>query len=168
MASGMSDPPQTTTNIVGFKRLRKVVKMADPSGAANLTLSDLRACLPLTTPDLRVVKLSVWSANADMISCVFPVGSTNNVHPGDDAAWSDTGVVGQSVAQLHITPAFDYRNFWFVSGFDASTVLATFAGAAGTIMTVDVSVNYRTAVQSCPALLYLNELRAIEPKPSSA
>jgi hypothetical protein len=163
MATNLMDPPQTSTNVVGFKRLRKVVTTAPNTGLGSLTLGNLRSCLPLTDPELRVIKLSVWAPDAGPLSCVFPVGSSNNSHPGDDAAWSDEGVPGQSRSQIHITPAFDYRNFWWPSSVSADTLLATFVGnksQQGGSLLVDVTVQYRTGVQSCPALLYLQQLRS--------
>ncbi len=111
-AGNAMDPPQTTTNVVGFKRIRKIVNTN--GGTGQLTLGDVRSCLPLTTPDVRFVKLSVWSTDEATLSCVFPVGSSTNVHPGDDSAWTDDGVPGNSRAQIHLTPAFDYRNFWLM------------------------------------------------------
>lgn len=127
-------------------------------------MGDVRNCLPLTSADLRFLKLSVWAPDHTLLGCVFPVGSTNNLNPGDDATWTDEGVPGQSRSQLHVTPAFDYRNFWFVNGFSGSTIIATFSSAAeaGLALTVDVTVQYRTTPQSCPAATYLAELRAAE------
>jgi len=161
MAGNARDPPQTTTNVVGFKRIRKVVTVA--SAAGQLLLGDVRSCLPLTDPELRFVKLSVWAGDDDTLSCVFPVGSATNVHPGDDATWTDNGVPGAQRAQIHLTPAFDYRNFWFLVGQPNSTVIATFGTTGPSVsFIVDVTVNYRTAVQTCPALEHLRMLRELE------
>lgn len=158
-AGNAMDPPQTTTNVVGFKRIRKIVNTN--GGTGQLTLGDVRSCLPLTTPDVRFVKLSVWSTDEATLSCVFPVGSSTNVHPGDDSAWTDDGVPGNSRAQIHLTPAFDYRNFWFIDGVAANTVIATFGVPTTGVnsVIVDITVNFRTAVQSCPALEHLKYLR---------
>jgi hypothetical protein len=142
------------------------VNLAGTTGTGSLTLGDVRSCLPLVTPELRFVKLSVWGPDELTLSCVFPVGSASNIHPGDNATWTDDGVPGAKRAQIHLTPAFDYRNFWFVLGQADSTVLATFgvapAPTAATGLIVDITVNYRTAVQSCPALDHLHELRKFE------
>jgi hypothetical protein len=159
------DPPQTTTNVVGFKRLRKLVPVAfSPHVPGQLTIGDLRACLPISNPELRILKLSVWGEDTRTLSCVFPVGSNVGLHPGDDAAWSDIGVPGNSRAQIHVTPAFDYRNFWWDNNTVAATILATFdVSPLGTVgaqqLIVDVTVQYRTSIQSCPALVYLQQLR---------
>lgn len=159
-AAGSFDPPQVTTNVVGVKRIRRLIT-TDTTGAGSLTLGELRSCLPLTTPELRFIKLSAWGGDTDPLSVVFPVGSGTNLHPGDDAAWSDIGVPGSRRAQVHLTPAFDYRNFWFSSGMSDSTVIATFVdGPPPAAPIVDVTVQYRTAVQSCPALDHLAKLRA--------
>lgn len=156
------DPPQVTTNVVGFKRLRKHVTMT--GGAGTLTLDDVRTCLPLTAPELRFVKLSVWGDDTENLSCVFPVGSSTNLHPGDNAVWSDTGVPGNARAQIHLTPAFEYRNFWFDAGMAGTTVLATFGSSPTDTATliVDVTVQYRTAVQSCPAFAHLQKLQQLK------
>lgn len=163
MATGFADPPQVSTNVVGFKRLRKQVTIST-DGTGALTLGDVRSCLPVTSADLRFLKLSCWASDTDKsLSCVFPVGSTNNLHPGDDATWADYGVPGQARANIHVTPAFDFRNYWFTSGVAAAQVIATFAQTADTnprAIIVDVTVQYRSAVQTCPAMAYLDVLRA--------
>jgi hypothetical protein len=145
-----------------MKRIRKEVALA--SGVGSLTLGDLRSCLPLTTPELRVIKLSAWGTDEETLSCVFPVGSATNVHPGDNAVWTDNGTPGNQRAQIHLTPAFDYRNFWFLSTADSTIVLATFGSSvtASEHIIVDVTVQYRTAVQTCPALEHLQQIRALE------
>jgi len=162
-AGNARDPPQTTTNVIGNKRIRKVVAIA--AGVGSLTLGELRTCLPLTTPELRIIKLSVWGNDDDMLSCVFPVGSATNVHPGDNAVWTDNGTPGNQRAQIHLTPAFDYRNFWFLSTADPTIVIATFGLSSSTAtgsLIVDITVQYRTAVQTCPALEHLQQIRALQ------
>jgi len=163
-AGNAIDPPQTTTNVVGTKRIRKLVPLTLKVG--QLTLGDIRSCLPLTLPELRFLKLSVWGGDDTDLSCVFPVGSITNLHPGDDAVWNDTGTPGNQRAQIHLTPAFDYRNFWFNSGMPATTIIATFGADPGAPtlvnLIVDVTVQYRTAVQTCPALEHLDQIRAQE------
>lgn len=157
-AAGPRDPPQTTTNVVGFKRIRKTVILT--ANVGSMTIGDLRNCLPLTTPELRIMKLSVWSSDTDTLSCVFPVGQSNNTNPGDNSVWSDDGTPGALRAQIHLVPCFEYRNFWFQAGVSNSTVVATFGSnsiATGNLI-VDVTLQFRTAVQSCPALDHLNEL----------
>jgi hypothetical protein len=164
--TGPIDPPQTTTNVVGVKRIRHVVLIAASVGS--LTLGEIRSCLPLTNPELRILKLSVWgaddagvSATSAAISCVFPVGSATNLNPGDNSTWVDEGTKGQQRAQIHLTPCFEYRNFWFQTTLAGSTLIATFGQAtAVSQLIVDLTVQYRTAVQSCPAMDHLRQLQA--------
>lgn len=167
--SGPIDPPQTTTNVVGVKRIRKIVPIVASVGS--LTVGDLRSCLPLTNPEIRILKLSVWGQDVNngvatdlhsaAISCVFPVGTASNSNPGDNSTWVDEGTFGQQRAQIHLTPCFEYRNFWFQSTVAASTLIATFGQAiAASELIVDITIQYRTAVQSCPALDYLRQLEA--------
>jgi hypothetical protein len=159
--TGPIDPPQITTNVVGMKKIRHLVNIAAAVGA--LTIGDIRDCLPLSTPEIRILKLSVWGNDSisSTISCVFPVGSATNLNPGDNSVWVDEGTFGQQRAQIHLTPCFEYRNFWFVAAVPASTVIATFgqSGTGASQLIVDLTVQYRTAVQSCPALEYLKELQ---------
>jgi hypothetical protein len=169
--TGPRDPPQTTTNVVGLKRIRKIIPIVASVGS--LTLGDLRSCLPLTTPEIRILKLSVWGSDANpgtsaelpsaAISCVFPVGSASNLNPGDNSTWVDEGTHGQQRAQIHLKPCFEYRNFWFLAGVATSTLIATFGQATATSqLIVDITIQYRTAVQSCPAMDYLRQLEAQE------
>jgi len=159
--SGPVDPPQTTTNVVGMKRIRKIIAIST-AGVGSLTLGEVRACLPLTNPALRILKMSIWGPDGSQISCVFPVGSASNLNPGDNSVWVDEGTTGQQRAQIHLTPCFEYRNFWFLTGLASATVLATFGGNSGTAsqLIVDLTVQYRTDIQTCPALDYLRELQA--------
>jgi hypothetical protein len=167
--TGPSDPPQTTTNVVGTKRIRKVVSILASVGS--ITLGDIRNCLPLDNPEIRILKLSVWGQDANpgvtselpsaAISCVFPVGTPPNTIPGDNSTWVDEGTRGQQRAQIHLMPCFEYRNFWFLTGLSAATLIATFGQATATSqLIVDLTVQYRTAVQSCPAMDYLRQLQA--------
>lgn len=158
---GPVDPPQTTTNVVGVKRIRHLVPIT--GGVGSLTLGDIRLCLPLTAPELRILKLSAWGRDGSQLSVVFPVGSAANLNPGDNSVWVDEGTTGQQRAQIHLTPCFEYRNFWFLTGLTGATVLATFgsgAATAGDQVIVDLTVQYRTAIQTCPALEHLRELEA--------
>lgn len=165
---GSRDPPQTTTNVVGIKRIRKLVTLV--AGAGSLTIGDVRSCLPLDAPEMRIMKLSVWGpdANASLgsagnVSVVFPVGTASNSNPGDNSVWVDEGTTGQQRAQIHLLPCFEYRNFWFVTGVAAATLIATFGSAVATAqLIVDITVQYRTAIQSCPALEHLRALQAEE------
>jgi hypothetical protein len=167
ITSGPRDPPQTTTNVVGIKRIRKTILLA--AGAGSLTIGDLRSCLPLDAPELRIMKLSVWgpdSGNSAIapfgnISVVFPVGTSSNSNPGDNSVWVDEGTSGQQRAQIHLLPCFEYRNFWFVTGTAASTIVATFGSSVLLAnLIVDVTLQYRTAIQSCPALDHLRALQS--------
>jgi len=166
-ARGLVDPQQTTTNIVGSKRIRKIVALV--SGVGSLTLGDVLGCLPLTTPEIRVFKLSVWGNDVASLSCVFPVFNppVNSLPalqgiPGDNSSWVDEGTPGSQRAQIHLTPNFEFRNAWLstVNNGNAA-VLATFA-ASGTSapgqLIVDLSLQFRTTKQSCPALTYLEEI----------
>jgi len=164
--TGPIDPPQTTTNVVGVKRIRKLVSITASVGS--LTLGDVLNCLPLTSPEIRILKLSVWGqddvaagAPSAAISCVFPVGLASNLNPGDSSVWVDEGTKGQQRAQIHLTPCFDYRNFWFKNTLNPLTLIATFGQATPVSqLIVDLTVQYRTAVQSCPALDYLRQLQS--------
>jgi hypothetical protein len=166
-ARGLVDPQQTTTNIVGSKRIRKVVALT--SGVGALTLGDVLGCLPLTTPEIRVFKLSVWGNDVASLSCVFPVFSPPvptpdrlQGIPGDNSSWVDEGTPGQQRAQIHLTPNFDFRNSWLsTAGNGNAAVLATFAssGTSGASqLIVDLSLQFRTTKQTCPALTFLEEL----------
>jgi hypothetical protein len=167
-SSRRADPPQTSSNILGFKRLRQ--KLSVPVAGASLTLGSIRNCLPVTAPEIRILHLSVWAPNSKPISVVFPIsnaisppaiGSPDPGTPGDNSTWTDVGVLGNSVSQIHLRPAFDYRNFWFTSANRDPTLIATFGGtlAVDELLTIDISVQYRTAPSACAALLYLNSLR---------
>jgi len=167
-ARGLVDPQQTTTNIVGSKRIRKIVNLV--SGVGAVTLGDVLGCLPLTTPEIRVFKLSVWGNDVNSLSCVFPVFTPNaNSNPvtkgipGDNSTWVDEGTPGQQRAQIHLTPNFDFRNSWLSTANNGnSAVLATFASGpttpGGGTLIVDLSLQFRTTKQSCPALTFLEEL----------
>jgi hypothetical protein len=170
-ARGPADPPQTSTNIVGDKRLRKKVQLSGGNGT--LTVNDVRACLPLTSPEFRVLKLSVWaSASAtSLLSVVFPVrepGFQNNPGgfvpgtPGDNSAWADEGTQGALRPQVHLMPNFDFRNYWFTSVNVGTQVLATFGGTATDLLVVDITVQFRTAVQVCPAMGFLLQIQGGE------
>jgi hypothetical protein len=170
---GPRDPPQTTTNVVGVKRIRKNIAIA--ANVGTLTIGDIRLCLPLDAPELRIMKLSVWGPDSGVgagglpvapgsLSVVFPVGSATNSNPGDNSVWVDEGTSGQQRAQIHLRPCFEYRNFWFLTGAAGSTVVATFGLTTPTVavVIVDVTLQYRTAIQSCPALEHLRQLQAEE------
>jgi hypothetical protein len=157
--SGATDPPQTSTQIVGEKRLRKKVQLAGGNGS--LTVENVLSCLPLTSPEFRVLKLSVWaSATANsLLSVVFPVkaaaGAGVSATPGDNSAWTDEGTQGAMRPQVHLLPNFDFRNYWFTQANDGTQLLATFGGTATDLLVVDITVQFRTGVQSCPAMAYL-------------
>lgn len=173
--SNVVDPPQTSTQVVGVKRLRKNITIN--AGVGQLTLAELRTCLPLTNPELRILKFSVWGqdgtpnveAQNNAISCVFPISNpvagTSPGSPGDNSVWSDNGTSGHQRAQIHLKPAFDYRNFWFTSLNLGTELIATFGGDVNVVTTqfiVDITVSYRTAAQSCPALEHLEALRSAQ------
>lgn len=164
--TGSRDPPQTSTNVVGSKRIRKIVTLA--VGVGQLTIGDIRSCLPLTAPEIRILKLSVWGPDTSPtatvpvgnISVVFPVGTASPLSPGDNSVWVDEGTIGQQRAQIHLLPCFEYRNFWFPSATPTGTLVATFGSpVAAANLIVDITVQYRTAVQSCPALEHLHALQ---------
>jgi hypothetical protein len=172
---GPVDPPQTSTNVVGDKRLRKKVQLA--GGAGTLTVGNVRSCLPLTSPEFRVLKLSVWASAAanSLLSVLFPVrnpgfqqnpGSFVPGTPGDNSAWTDEGTQGALRPQVHLMPNFDFRNYWFTSDNVDTQVLAMFGGTATDLLVLDISVQYRTAVQGCPAMDLL--LRMQDPSLDSA
>lgn len=164
---GTRDPPQTTTNVVGIKRIRKLVNLV--AGVGSLTIGDVRSCLPLDAPELRIMKMSVWGPDVTAtgpignVSVVFPVGTASNSNPGDNSVWVDEGTTGQQRAQIHLLPCFEYRNFWFVTGVAAATLIATYGSTTPTgQLIVDITVQYRTAIQSCPALEHLRAMQAEE------
>lgn len=163
--AGRREPPQITTNVVGVKKIRKTLSLV--AGVGSITVGDIRTCLPLDLPELRIMKLSVWGPDANTlgaignVSVVFPVGTASNTSPGDNAVWVDEGTTGQQRAQIHLQPCFEYRNFWFNSGVAASTLIATFGSTqSNASLIVDITVQYRTAIQSCPALEHLRALQA--------
>lgn len=172
-ASNQRDPPQTTTNVVGFKRLRKTI-IAPVSGNIAITVGDIASCLPFQTnnSEFRILKFSVWGPDSagstssifSPISCVFPVSNPAtagfNGTPGDNAVWADEGTAGHQRAQIHLTPAFDYRNYWLGPlNNGPGAIVSTISTSTTSTVIVDVSVQYRTVVQACPAMEYLNELR---------
>lgn len=164
MASGPSDPPQISTNVVGNKVVRMVITPEPSVGSKFVLAKDILFCLPVLNPDCRILKMSAWGEDHDYISCVFPVGGTDN-GIGDDAAWSDRGVPGQSLAQMHVTPSFNFRNRWF--SLKGETRVATFSTTQKPDKTyksviVDFTLQYRTALQRCPAYLYLESVREEE------
>jgi hypothetical protein len=174
VARGARDPPQTATNVVGNKRLRKIVNITDGNGT--LSLSDVVACLPFSTnnTEFRILKLSVWGPDfttagfTQSLSCVFPVAtivaSPLIPTPGDNSAWEDDGTQGQSRAQLHLTPNFGYRTYWLsqprngIGALIASFSLLPLSTASQTLL-VDISVQYRTVPQLCPAAEHLRQLQ---------
>lgn len=160
-ASGPSDPPQLNTNIVGVKVIRKILTPEATTGNIMVLAKDLLNCLPVVNPNARILKMSCWGADHQQISCVFPAGGADN-GVGDDAAWSDRGVPGQSLAQIHVTPSFNFRNTWF--SYKGQTRVGVFSSQRSSTeaylpLTVDFTIEYRTALQSCPAYLYLQEFR---------
>lgn len=144
-ANNRVDPPATSTNVTGFKRIRKVVTLV--AGAGNLTINSITSCLPLTNPQIRIVKLSVWGNDTANLGCAFPTSNG-----GDISVWSDDGVPGQSRAQIHLTPNFAFRSKWFLLG--DTSIIAQFTSTLATLsVIVDISLEYRTNVQSCPAFM---------------
>jgi len=173
---GARDPPQTATNVVGNKRLRKIVNITDGNGT--LSLSDVVACLPFSTnnTEFRILKLSVWGPDtsnvadsSQSLSCVFPVAtivaSPLIPTPGDNSAWEDDGTQGQARAQLHLTPNFSYRTYWLaqnrngIGALIASFSLLPLTAASTRTLIVDISVQYRTVPQLCPAAEHLRNLQ---------
>lgn len=176
---GPVDPPQTSVQIVGFKRIRKVVALPTGSGAGTITIGDIAGCLPLSTnnSEFRVLKMSVWGSDGSgsagtqtpSLSCVFPV-SNNPVTPlaptpGDNAAWQDDGVFGQSRPHIHLTPSFEYRNYWLSPlkngpGAIVASFVQTTGGTGSLSIVVDITLQFRTVVQACPALDHLNQIQS--------
>jgi hypothetical protein len=176
VTKGARDPPQTATNVVGNKRLRKIVNITDGNGT--LSLSDVVACLPFSTnnTEYRILKLSVWgpdysnsTVSTQSLSCVFPVAtivaSPLIPTPGDNSAWEDDGTQGQARAQLHLTPNFSYRTYWLAQNRNgADALIATFSllplsTVLSQTLIVDISVQYRTVPQLCPAAEHLRNLQ---------
>lgn len=155
LTSGPKDPSPVTTNVKGVKRIRKKVQLA--AGIGQMTIGDIITCLPLTTPEIRIMKFSVWASatSPSLLSVVFPVSNVTGF--GDNAAWNDEGTQGQQRPAIHLIPNFNFRSFWFTPAF-SSNVIATFGGTATDLLVVDITVEYRTAVQSCPAMVYLQTL----------
>jgi len=144
---GPIDPPATTNNIVGTKRIREKVQLVAGNGI--LTFATLLTCLPLTTPEIRIMKLSVWaSATAgSFLQCVMTSGISNS----DVATFTDEGTQGAMRPQIHIRPSFNFRNTWYSAASAGGTPVATFGGTATDLLVVDVTLQFRTAVQTCPA-----------------
>jgi len=152
--SGPVDPPQTSTNIVGIKRIRKKIQLA--AGVGSLDTTQIGACLPLNSAEFRIFKLSAWaSASANsLLSVVFP--ASTGIGTGDNSAWTDEGTQGSVRPQIHLIPNFAFRDIWFNP--TSSLVIATFGGTASDLLVVDITLQYRTSQQSCPALDYLRTL----------
>jgi hypothetical protein len=173
-ASNIRDPPQTTTNVVGFKRIRKNIAVSN-TGIGSLTVGDVTSCLPFAAGNtqFRILKFSIWGPDSDgdnlvaPLTCVFPISNaaalTFTGTPGDNSAWTDEGVQGQSRPQIHLTPAFDYRNYWLSSTLNGpAAFIATFSTSISNHVIIDLSIQYRTTVQSCPAMDHLTSLRGKE------
>jgi hypothetical protein len=150
--TGPVDPPPTSTNITGVKRTRHDIHLA--AGVGSLSWSAVGNCLPIdnATSELRIIKLSVWgpAAPGSDITVVFPISSAPTVY-GDAQTWVDSGTQGSLRPAVHLTPNFNFR-----STFVSASLATPFATFGGSIMSedliVDVTVEYRTNVQSCPAL----------------
>jgi hypothetical protein len=140
--TGPIDPPQPNTNVVGIKRIRKKLQLVAGNGVLQAT--DIITCLPLTGASIRILKFSAWgSATAgSFISVLFG----NAASGSDTQTWTDEGTQGSIRPQIHLTPNFNYRNTWITTG-----PVASVSGTATDLIVIDVTVEYRTAVQSCPA-----------------
>lgn len=155
--TGPVDPPQTTTNIVGIKRIRKKVQLT--AGVGQITILDIQNCLPLTAPEFRIMKMSTWaSASAgSLLTVVFPLGTSRAF--ADRSSWTDEGTQGSIRPQIHLIPNFSFRNAWLQnSDPEFPGPVATFGGTATDLLVVDITLQYRTAIQSCPALTLACEL----------
>lgn len=151
-ARGLSDPPQTSTNVTGFKRIRKEVTTA--ASAGSLTLGDIRTCLPVTGAEIRILKLSAWAGATaqNRLTVVFPV-TIPTLAIGDNAVYEDEGTQNSMRPSVHLKPNFLYRNFWFTAAVPLTTVIATFTSIPAIEgLVVDISLEYRTSPQTCPAL----------------
>lgn len=146
--TGSIDPPQTTTQIVCVKRIRTKVQLA--ADTATLTADKIIACLPLTNAEFRIMKFSVWgSAGANsFIQVLFPSRAID----GDDSTWADEGTQGSIRPQVHLTPNFRCRENWILTS--STQVVATFQGTATDLLVVDITLQYRTVSQSCPAFWF--------------
>lgn len=148
MVRGPSDPPQTSENFVGMKRFRKKVQLA--AGVGSMTIADLAGCIPFSgTFFFRIMKMSVYaSASANsLLTVVFPLTITSGI--GDQKTFVDEGTQGSIRPNIHLIPNFDFRTRWFQN--DVVGTIATFGGTASDLLVVDVTLEYRTATQTCPA-----------------
>jgi hypothetical protein len=155
--SGPYDPPPTNENITGIKRLRKKLQLV--AGVGSITIADLFSCLPITfatTGEMRILKLSAWaSASANsLLTVVFPIG--NGASPGDIQTWADEGTQGALRPAIHLTPNFMFRSSWIPN--TVPLTIATFGGTATDLLVIDITVEYRSAAQSCPALVLAQSL----------
>jgi len=146
LVGGPQDPPPTDLRITGVKRLRKKLQLA--AGTGIMTLGNVRSCLALGAAyEFRVMKFSVWaSAGANsLLQVTFPTASD-----GDFATYADEGTQGAVRPQVHLMPNFQFRSRWFGAADDTQN-LANFVGTATDLLVVDVTVEYRSSSQSCPA-----------------
>jgi len=150
LVNGFADPPPTTTQIVGQKRLREKVQLV--GGVANFPLATPLSCLPLLAPEIRVLKVSVW-ASAAANSLLTVVFNPSNAGGGDAATFVDEGIQGSARPAVHLIPSFLYRSVWWNASGAVGVSLLTLGGTATDLLVVDVTVEYRTAVQACPAYM---------------
>jgi hypothetical protein len=114
--------------------------------------------------------VSATSTHTPQLSCVFPVSNNPATPlaptPGDNSAWEDDGVFGQSRPHIHLTPSFEYRNYWLGPLKNGpGAIVASFAQASPTSasnIVVDITLQFRTVVQACPALDHLNQIQSTQ------
>lgn len=146
--TGPLDPPQTNTNVVGVKRIRKKLQLV--AGNGTISSGDILSCLPfIVGAAFRVMKVSVWGSATpgSFLQVQLGDGSVNS----DIQTWTDEGTQGSVRPQVHLTPNFDFRNTWIGPSLAGGPIVAA-TGTAMDLLVVDITLEYRTFVQTCPAL----------------
>ncbi len=116
--NGPRDPPAVSTPF----RLTKTVPitLGLSSGAATFGWPNIVANTPACvtgTYNMRLVKLSVWASGSapTVTTPVTPRQIILTDNTTDQMSFRDTGVPGQSLPQVHVTPAFALRQTWVSS-----------------------------------------------------
>jgi len=134
--NGPNDPPTTTKDVVVEKRLSFRIPLA-VIGVSTVTSDTISAQLPnVTGLTFRIQKLSVYDDATTGSSIEL------NDLTSDLASFRDYGTAGSIRPQVHITPALEVRQRWFVKGTPVSiyTILrgSAIAGTGVAVVTVEM------------------------------
>jgi hypothetical protein len=142
--NGPSDPPTTTKDVVVEKRV-SFRTPAQVIGVSTITSDTISAQLPnVTGLTFRIQKLSVYD------DATTGAGIELNDLTSDLASFRDYGTAGSIRPQVHITPALEVRQRWFVKGTPVPVYTirgdsATDVGGAVTVVTVEMRLPVTTA-----------------------